>query len=88
MWTGFCAEAMVDSWDLSRSALESILSRLPTPLPGYESLEPVKQLLHWCNCLLASPRLHEADAGKVQLKSAIDLTRPLTGRGPFPLCMS
>lgn len=53
----------MDTWDRTREVVEATWSKLPDPLPGFDTEASVSQLLAWATNLAASPRVDDADAG-------------------------
>lgn len=58
----------MDSWDKVREQAVAALLQLPTPLPGLTTAACVEEQFHWAAGLLTSPRVREADAGKIPKK--------------------
>ena len=64
----------MDTWDRSRETICATLNLLPAPLPGLETRAQLARYLSWTRGLIASPRVHEADAGTaMQSNLNIDL---------------
>lgn len=53
----------VDAWDDVRTGCITCLSKYPTPLPGIDDIESLRNMLKWIIHLIQSPRLKENDAG-------------------------
>jgi len=59
----FTAEAIVDTWEQTREAVEATLIQLPTPLPGFTTAAEIGSIVTWALKLIHSPRVSDADAG-------------------------
>lgn len=60
--------SVVDSWDRLREAAFKVLTRYPTPLPGFDDGSAIEVLLGWVKELVSSPRVRESDAGALALR--------------------
>ncbi|EGG18451.1 hypothetical protein DFA_03945 [Cavenderia fasciculata] len=57
-----------DQYDRCRESSANILKQFPSPLPGLETEEKIKPLVHWAIRLACSPKARECDSGAHFLK--------------------
>lgn len=57
-----------DQYDSARVLSYDVLKQFPAPIPGFETPNSLRPLLHWILTSICSPRMREADSGSLALR--------------------